>query len=122
MIEHALAVPMKRFDRQMVGFLPRGQMLAVIEIGTDTRVGQCDRLMLALRFSIPQFDGLGLRSCRIDCGLGELDLRPDDSSERPVSKSCMGATRGEAGSGFGNRRHMLKSPKRLINMQYRVFA
>jgi len=43
---------------------------------------------------IPQFDGLVLWLCRIDCGLGELGLRHDDSSESPVSKSRMGATRG----------------------------
>lgn len=50
-IEQALAVPMKRFDRQMVGFLPREQMLAVIDVATDTWVGQRDRLMLTLMFN-----------------------------------------------------------------------
>jgi site-specific recombinase XerD len=35
-IENALAVPMKRFERKMVGFLPREQMLAVIDVATDT--------------------------------------------------------------------------------------
>src|SRR3546814_500261 len=60
---------------------------------------------------IPQFDGLVLGLCRINCGLGELDLRHDDSSESPVSKSRMGATRREAGSSFGKHRHMLNSPK-----------
>ena len=50
-IEQALAVPMKRFDRQMVGFLPREQMLAVIDVATDTWVGQRDRLMLNLMFN-----------------------------------------------------------------------
>lgn len=65
---------------------------------------------------ISQFDGLGLRLRRIDSGLGELDFRHDDSSESPVSKSRMGATRGEAGSSFGKHRHMLNSPKLLINL------
>ena len=50
-IEQALAVPMKRFDRQMVGFLPREQMLAVIDVPTDTWVGQRDRLMLTMMFN-----------------------------------------------------------------------
>lgn len=50
-IEQALAVPMKRFDRQMVGFLPREQMQAVIDVPTDTWVGQRDRLMLTLMFN-----------------------------------------------------------------------
>jgi len=50
-IENALAVPMKRFERKMVGFLPREQMLAVIDVATDTWVGQRDRLLLALMFN-----------------------------------------------------------------------
>lgn len=50
-IEQALAVPMKRFDRQMVGFLTREQMLAVIDVATDTWVGQRDRLLLTLMFN-----------------------------------------------------------------------
>lgn len=50
-IEQALAVPMKRFDRHMVGFLPREQMLAIIDVATDTWVGQRDRLMLTLMFN-----------------------------------------------------------------------
>lgn len=50
-IEHALAVPMKRFERQMVGFLSREQMLAIIDIPTDSWTGQRDRLMLTLMFN-----------------------------------------------------------------------
>lgn len=50
-IEQALAVPMKRFDRKMVGFLPREQMLAVIDGPTDTWIGQRDRLMFTLMFN-----------------------------------------------------------------------
>jgi site-specific recombinase XerD len=50
-IDHALSVPMKRFDRKMVGFLPREQMLAVIDVPTDSWVGQRDRLMLTLMFN-----------------------------------------------------------------------
>lgn len=50
-IEQALAVPMKRFERKMVGFLPRDQVLAVIDVPTDTWIGQRDRLMLTLMFN-----------------------------------------------------------------------
>jgi site-specific recombinase XerD len=50
-IEQALAVPMKRFDRKMVGFVPREQMLAVIDVPTDTWIGQRDRLLLTLMFN-----------------------------------------------------------------------
>jgi len=50
-IEQALAVPMKRFDKQMVGFLPRELMLAIIDVASDTWIGQRDRLMLTLMFN-----------------------------------------------------------------------
>jgi site-specific recombinase XerD len=50
-IEQALAVPMKRFDRKMVGFLPREQMLAVIDVPTETWIGQRDQLLLTLMFN-----------------------------------------------------------------------
>jgi AraC-like DNA-binding protein len=35
-IESALSVPMKRFERKMVGYLTRDQMIAVIDVPTDT--------------------------------------------------------------------------------------
>ena len=50
-IEQALAVPMKRFDRKMVGFVPKEQMQAVIDVPTNTWVGQRDRLMFTLMFN-----------------------------------------------------------------------
>ena len=51
LIEQALAVPMKRFDRKMVGFLTREQMLAVIDVPTATWLGQRDHLLLTLMFN-----------------------------------------------------------------------
>jgi len=50
-IEQALSVPMKRFERKMVSFVPKEQMLAVIDAPTDTWIGQRDRLMLTLMFN-----------------------------------------------------------------------
>jgi site-specific recombinase XerD len=50
-IDQALAVPMKRFDRKMVGFLTREQMLAVIDVPTTTWLGQRDHLLLTLMFN-----------------------------------------------------------------------
>lgn len=47
-IEQALAVPMKRFERKMVGFLTREQMLAAIDVPTTTWLGQRDHLLLTL--------------------------------------------------------------------------
>ena len=49
--KQALAVPMKRFGRKMVGFLPKEQMLVVIDVATETWVGQRDRLLLTLMFN-----------------------------------------------------------------------
>lgn len=50
-IQNALSVPMKRFERKMIGFLTREQMLAVIDVATDTWIGQRDRLLLTLMFN-----------------------------------------------------------------------
>ncbi|WP_055334829.1 tyrosine-type recombinase/integrase [Ralstonia solanacearum] len=50
-IQNALAVPMKRYDRKLVGFLTREQMMAVINVATDTWIGQRDRLMLTMLFN-----------------------------------------------------------------------
>jgi site-specific recombinase XerD len=50
-IENALAVPMKRFERKLVGFVPHEQMLEVIDVASDTWIGQRDRLMLTLLFN-----------------------------------------------------------------------
>lgn len=50
-IEQALAVPMKRFDRKMVGFLTREQLLAIIDVPTTTWLGQRDHLLLMLMFN-----------------------------------------------------------------------
>jgi site-specific recombinase XerD len=50
-IQRALAVPMKRFDRPMVGFLSREQMLAVMDVPTATWLGQRDRLLLTLLYN-----------------------------------------------------------------------
>jgi site-specific recombinase XerD len=50
-IQQALAVPMKRFDRSMVGFLSREHMLAVMDVPTETWLGQRDRLLLTLLYN-----------------------------------------------------------------------
>ncbi|MGF6988402.1 site-specific recombinase XerD [Paraburkholderia atlantica] len=50
-IQSALAVPMKRYDRKLVGFLTREQMTGVINVATDTWIGQRDRLMLTILFN-----------------------------------------------------------------------
>lgn len=51
-IEQALAVPMKRFDRPMLGFLSREEMQAVLK-GPDPEswIGQRDRTLLAMLYN-----------------------------------------------------------------------
>ncbi|HMO45438.1 MAG TPA: tyrosine-type recombinase/integrase [Rubrivivax sp.] len=73
-IENALAVPMKRFERKMVGFVPHEQMLAVIDVATDTWIGQRDRLMLTLMFNT------GARVCEIvGVRVADVVLGPSNS-------------------------------------------
>lgn len=50
-VERALAVPMKRFDRPMLGFLSREQMNAVIAAPGPHWFGQRDRLILTLLYN-----------------------------------------------------------------------
>jgi len=49
-IERALGVPMKRFDRPMLGFLSREEMLAVIGEPGSTWTSQRDHLLLAMLY------------------------------------------------------------------------
>jgi site-specific recombinase XerD len=50
-IEHALAVPMKRFERPMLGFLSRKEMLAVIGEPGQSWTSQRDHLLLAMLYN-----------------------------------------------------------------------
>lgn len=50
-IEQALAVPMKRFERPMLGFLTREEMLAVLGQPGETWTSQRDHLLLALLYN-----------------------------------------------------------------------
>ena len=50
-LEQALGVPMKRFERPMLGFLSREEMLAVIGAPGSTWVSQRDHLLLVLLYN-----------------------------------------------------------------------
>lgn len=50
-IERALGVPMKRFERPMLGFLSREEMLAVIGEPASTWTSQRDHLLLAMLYN-----------------------------------------------------------------------
>jgi site-specific recombinase XerD len=50
-VERALAVPMKRFERPMLGFLAREEMLAVLGQPGTTWISQRDHLLLAMLYN-----------------------------------------------------------------------
>ena len=50
-IERALGVPMKRFERPMLGFLSREEMLAVLGQPGETWTSQRDHLLLAMLYN-----------------------------------------------------------------------
>ncbi len=50
-IERALGVPMKRFERPMLGFLSREEMLAIIGEPGDTWTSQRDHLLLTMLYN-----------------------------------------------------------------------
>ena len=51
MVERALAVPMKRFERPVLGFLTREEMLAVFGQPGETWTSQRDHLLLAMLYN-----------------------------------------------------------------------
>jgi len=51
LVEQALAVPMKRYERPMLGYLTREQMLAIIDVPATSWLGQRDRLLLAMLYN-----------------------------------------------------------------------
>ncbi len=50
-VEQALAVPMKRFERPMLGFLTREEMVAVLGQPGETWTSQRDHLLLAMLYN-----------------------------------------------------------------------
>jgi site-specific recombinase XerD len=50
-VEQALGVPMKRFERPMLGFLSREEMLAIIGKPDDTWTSQRDHLLLRMLYN-----------------------------------------------------------------------
>ena len=97
-IEQALAVPMKRFERNMVGFLPHAQMLAVIDVGTDSWIGQRDHLMLTLMFNTGArvSEIIAVRACDVVLGpTSSIRLHGKGRKQRtlPLWKSTAHAVR-----------------------------
>ncbi|QTF91559.1 site-specific integrase [Halomonas sp. BM-2019] len=50
-VEHALGIPMKRFERPMFSYLSREEMLAVIDAPDETWIGRRDHAMFLLLYN-----------------------------------------------------------------------
>jgi site-specific recombinase XerD len=50
-IERSLGIPAKRFDRPMLGFLSREEMVAVIGVADNSWLGQRDHLLLGMLYN-----------------------------------------------------------------------
>ena len=72
-IEQALGIPMKRFERPMLGFLSREEMLEVLGQPGDTWTSQRDHLLLAMLYNT------GARVSEI-IGVREADVVLDGSA------------------------------------------
>jgi integrase/recombinase XerD len=70
-IEKALAVPMKRFDRPMLGFLARSEMQAILDAPpSSTWVGQRDRALFTMLYNtgarVSEVIGLRIKNVILD--------------------------------------------------------
>ena len=86
-IERALGVPMKRFERPMLGFLSREEMLAVMGQPGDTWTSQRDHLLLAMLYNT------GARVSEI-IGVRVVDVVLDGASLRASARQGPQATLG----------------------------
>lgn len=87
-IEQALCVPMKRFDRPMLGFLSRDEMQAILDApDPDTWVGQRDRALLTVLYNtgarVSEAVGLRVRNAVLD-GSPCVHIRGKGRKQRSV--------------------------------------
>lgn len=86
-IERALGVPMKRFDRPILGFLSREEMLAVIGSPGSTWISQRDHLLLALLYNtgarVSEIIGVRVADVVLD-GAACVHLRGKGRKQRSV--------------------------------------
>lgn len=97
-IERALGVPMKRFERPMLGFLSREEMLAVIGVPGSSWVSQRDHLMLGLLYNtgarVSEIVGVRVADVVLD-GAACIHLRGKGRKQRamPLWQSTVQETR-----------------------------
>ena len=89
MIEQALAVPMKRFERPMLGFLTRPEMQAILDApDPQTWTGQRDRVFFNVLYNtgarVSEVIGLRIRDVAIDGSVAAVHLQGKGRKERSV--------------------------------------
>lgn len=86
-VERALGVPMKRFERTMLGFLSREEMLAVIGDSGETWTSQRDHLLLGLLYNtgarVSEIIGVKVADVVLD-GAACVHLRGKGRKQRSV--------------------------------------
>jgi integrase/recombinase XerD len=88
-IEQALAVPMKRFERPMLGFLSRPEMQAILDApDPQTWTGQRDRVFFNVLYNtgarVSEVIGLRIRDVVIDGSAAAVHLQGKGRKERSV--------------------------------------
>jgi site-specific recombinase XerD len=87
-IEHALGVPAKRFERPMFGYLSREEMLAVIGTPGDTWFSQRDHVLLLLLYNtgarVSEIAGVKVGEVVLDQGAACVHLHGKGRKQRSV--------------------------------------
>lgn len=87
-IEHALGVPAKRFERPMLGYLSREEMLAVIGTPDGTWFGQRDYVLLLLLYNtgarVSEIAGIKVGEVVLDDGAACVHLHGKGRKQRSV--------------------------------------
>ena len=98
-IQRVLAIPMKRYDRRLLGFLSREEMQAVLDApDASTWSGQRDQMMFTLLYNtgarVSEVVGMRVADVSLDCG-PSVRIRGKGRKERsiPLWKSTVKALR-----------------------------
>ena len=87
-IEHALGVPAKRFERPMLGYLSREEILAVIGMPDATWIGQRDHALLLLLYNsgarVSEIVGVKVGEVVLDEGAACVHLHGKGRKQRSV--------------------------------------
>ena len=87
-IERALGVPSKRFERPMLGYLTREQMLAVIGTPDETPISQRDHVLLLLLYNtgarVSEIIGVKVGDVVLDDGCACVHLHGKGRKQRSV--------------------------------------